>query len=82
MIDYNLLTISKKQKPIVEKLDQLLDDALAVAAAIRDNAQDNMEPMPSDLVTSFISSYHQIVYILRESTSPDLIDTLNTSLAK
>ncbi|NBQ21520.1 MAG: hypothetical protein EBU30_07670, partial [Synechococcaceae bacterium WB6_3B_236] len=59
-MDYNALVAgavrqmmsSIKQQPVVEKLRALLIEALAVAAAIRDNAQDDQEPLPADIAES------------------------------
>jgi hypothetical protein len=59
--------ISAKQEPIVERLNDLLYEALAVAAAIRDNAQDDSDYLPLDVVLRFNNDYDTIISILHES---------------
>jgi len=44
-----------------------MTQALAYAAAIRDNAQDDGEPIPVELVTSFESDYNNIIAALHEA---------------
>ena len=46
---------SIKQQPVIENLRALLTEALAVAAAIRDNAQDDQQPLPADIAESLTS---------------------------
>jgi len=41
--------------------------ALAYAAAIRDNAQDDGQPIPMDLVISFEDDYNKIIAALHEA---------------
>jgi hypothetical protein len=59
--------VSAKQKTVLERLDELLYEALAVAAAIRDNAQDESDYLPLDLVLKFNNDYDTIISILHES---------------
>jgi hypothetical protein len=46
-----------------------MTQALAYAAAIRDNAQDDQQPIPMELVQSFTADYEQLVSILTEVAS-------------
>ena len=43
--------------------------ALAYAAAIRDNAQDDQQPIPVELVQSFAADYERLVSILTDAAS-------------
>jgi hypothetical protein len=43
-------------------------DAIAVSAAIRDNAQDDGEYLPDDLVLSFSNDYQTIISNLNEAS--------------
>ena len=56
----NLLNVSKRQDPVVDKLADLLDSAKAVAAAISDNAIDEQLPIPTDLLQSFCNDLERI----------------------
>jgi len=44
-----------------------MTQALAYAAAIRDNAQDDGQPIPMDLVISFEDDYNKIIASLHEA---------------
>jgi hypothetical protein len=44
-----------------------MDHALAYACAIRDNAQDDQQPIPIDLVASFKADYDKIISALTEA---------------
>jgi hypothetical protein len=44
-----------------------MTQALAYAAAIRDNAQDDQRPIPAELVSSFEADYHRLISILTEA---------------
>jgi F0F1-type ATP synthase membrane subunit b/b' len=44
-----------------------MTQALAYAAAIRDNAQDDGEPIPMELVASFQDDYNNIIAALHEA---------------
>ena len=43
--------------------------ALAYAAAIRDNAQDDQRPIPAELVASFAADYDRLISILTDAAS-------------
>ena len=45
-----------------------MTEALAVANAIRDNAQDEQEPIPIDLVLSFSRDYDKIITALSDAS--------------
>ncbi|NBQ80209.1 MAG: hypothetical protein EBS73_17130 [Betaproteobacteria bacterium] len=58
---------SDKQKPVIQQLHYLMQESIAVAAAIRDNAQDDNEPLsPTDLL-ELISDYQTVVDLLDEA---------------
>ena len=58
---------SAKQKPVIERLHYLMRECRAVAAAIRDNAQDDHEPLdPAELI-DLISNYKTVLDLLDEA---------------
>lgn len=59
---------SVKQQPVIHRLHLLMLDAIAVSAAIRDNAQDDDEYLPNDLVLSFLNDYKTIISNLNEAS--------------
>ena len=59
---------SVKQQPVIQRLHLLMLDAIAVSAAIRDNAQDDGEYLPDDLVLSFLNDYKTILSNLNEAS--------------
>lgn len=63
------INIPVKQQPVINRLHDCMTQALAYAAAIRDNAQDDQQPIPMDLVTSFEADYHRLISILTEAAS-------------
>jgi len=65
----DLINISVKQTPVINRLHEAMTQALAYAHAIRDNAQDDNTPIPLDLVASFQDSYEQIIAALAEAAS-------------
>ena len=65
----DLINISVKQTPVINRLHEAMTQALAYAHAIRDNAQDDATPIPLDLVASFQDSYEQIIAALAEAAS-------------
>lgn len=64
----DLIKIPAKQQPVINRLHDCMMQALAYAAAIRDNAQDDQQPIPAELVASFQADYHQLVSILTEAS--------------
>ncbi len=65
----DLINISAKQQPVINRLHDAMEHALAYAAAIRDNAQDDQQPIPAELVASFAADYNRLVSILTEAAS-------------
>jgi hypothetical protein len=58
---------SVKQAPVIERLHHLMREAAAVAAAVRDNAQDDGEPLdPAELI-DLISNYQIVLDLLDEA---------------
>lgn len=56
----SLLNTSKRQEPVVDFLDDLLDEAKATAAAISDNAIEEQRAIPADLLQSFCNDLERI----------------------
>jgi len=65
----DLINISAKQQPVINRLHDTMEHALAYAAAIRDNAQDDQQPIPAELVASFAADYERIVSILTDAAT-------------
>jgi hypothetical protein len=65
----DLINITAKQRPVIDRLHDAMEHALAYAAAIRDNAQDDQQPIPAELVASFAADYEQIVSILTDAAT-------------
>lgn len=64
-----LINIPNKQQPVITRLHDCMEHALAYAAAIRDNAQDDGIPIPPELVSSFAADYDRLISILTEAAS-------------
>jgi hypothetical protein len=56
-----------KQSPVINRLHDCMTMALAYAWAIRDNAQDDGQPIPAELVASFQDDYNNILAALNEA---------------
>lgn len=65
----DLIQIPAKQQPVINRLHDAMGCALAYAAAIRDNAQDDQQPIPAELVVSFAADYERLISILTEAAS-------------
>lgn len=63
----DLITIPAKQQPIINRLHDTMQQALAYAAAIEDNAIDDRHPIPPDLVLSFKADYDRIITSLNRA---------------
>jgi hypothetical protein len=58
---------SIKQAPVIERLHHLMREAAATAAAVRDNAMDDGEPLdPAELI-DLISDYQIVLDLLDEA---------------
>ena len=64
----DLIKISPKQQPVINRLHDAMERALAYASAIRDNAQDDQQPIPPELVASFIADYERLISILTQAS--------------
>jgi len=64
-----LINIPAKQQPVINRLHDCMTHALAYAAAIRDNAQDDQQPIPAELVASFAADYDRLISILTDAAS-------------
>ena len=58
---------SLKQKPVIEKLKLLMEESMAVAAAILDNAQDDGIPLDAHDLLDLISDYQTVLELLDEA---------------
>jgi len=65
----DFININAKQTPVINRLHDAMTQALAYAAAVRDNAQDDGTPIPLDLVASFQDTYEQIILVLTEAAN-------------
>ena len=66
--NHSMVIISERNRPCIDRLDALMTEALAVANAIRDNAQDEQQPIPPDLVLSFSRDYDKIITALSDAS--------------
>jgi len=55
--------------PVVDRLRDCMEQAIAYAAAIADNAQDNGKPLPAELVASFQADCHKLIVHLTTATT-------------
>jgi hypothetical protein len=58
---------SAKQAPVIERLHHLMGEAAAVAAAVRDNAQDDGEPLDAAELIDLIAAYQTVLDLLDEA---------------
>ena len=54
---------------MINRLHDCMTQALAYAHAIRDNAQDDTQPIPLELVMSFQADFDNLVQILSEAAA-------------
>ena len=64
-----IIVIAPKQTPVINRLHETMNQALAYASAIRDNAQDDGQPIPLELVVSFQETYQCLINTLAEAAS-------------
>jgi hypothetical protein len=65
----DFINIHPKQSPVINRLHDTMTQAAAYAAAIRDNAQDDGQPIPLELVASFQETYETIIHALAEAAA-------------
>ena len=65
----DFINIHPKQSPVINRLHDCMTQAAAYAAAIRDNAQDDGQPIPLELVASFQETYDTIIHALAEAAA-------------
>jgi hypothetical protein len=65
----DFINIHPKQSPVINRLHDTMTQAAAYAAAIRDNAQDDGQPIPLELVASFQDTYDTIIHALAEAAA-------------
>jgi hypothetical protein len=65
----DLINIPAKQHPVINRLHDAMTQAVAYAAAIEDNAIDDGQPIPAELVASFQADYDKIIsHLIRAAT--------------
>jgi len=64
----DLINIPAKQRPVIDRLHACMEQAIAYAAAIADNAQDDGVPLPAELVASFQRDTDKIIRSLLSVT--------------
>ena len=65
----DLIRITARQSPVIDRLHDSMSLAVAYAAAIRDNAQEEGVPIPAELVASFAADYNAIIDLLTQAAS-------------
>lgn len=65
----DLIRITARQSPVIDRLHDSMSLAVAYAAAIRDNAQEEGIQIPAELVASFADDYNAIITALTEAAS-------------
>jgi hypothetical protein len=65
----DFINIPAKQSPVINRLHDCMTQAAAYATAIRDNAQDDGQPIPLELVASFQETYDTIIHALAEAAA-------------
>lgn len=63
------IDIPAKQSPVINRLHDAMAQARAYADAIRDNAQDDHQPIPLELVASFQADCDRIINALSEAAA-------------
>ena len=69
MSSQDLIRITARQSPVIDRLHDSMSLAVAYAAAIRDNAQEEGIPIPAELVASFADDYNAIITALTDAAS-------------
>ena len=64
-----MIRITARQSPVINRLHDVMTMAVAYAAAILDNAQEEGIPIPAELVASFDADYNAIITALTEAAS-------------
>ena len=70
------IKISVKQQPVLEEFSRLLDQAQAVAAAISDNAIEDQEPLPRELLQSYVTELYLIKASLETAFEVHIIERI------
>jgi hypothetical protein len=65
----DLINITVKQSPVINRLHDTMTHAQAYAAAILDNAQDDGVAIPLELVASFQETYDNIITTLAQAAA-------------
>ena len=69
MSSQDLIRITARQSPVIDRLHDAMTMSKDYAAAIRDNAQDEGIPIPAELVASFADDYNAIITALTDAAS-------------
>lgn len=70
------INISEKQRPVINRLSHLLDQSQSVAAAISDNAIEDSDPLPRELLQSFVNDLYKIKASLESAFEIHAVDNL------
>ena len=63
----DLINISPRQSPVINRLHDAMTAARSYAQAIEDNAIDHRDPLHQDLVASFAADYYAIITHLQRA---------------
>lgn len=63
------ITISERQRPVIDRLSDTMEQAVAYAAAVVDNATDERQPIPAELVASFEADFNRIILYLNQAAN-------------
>jgi hypothetical protein len=69
MSSQDLINIPAKQQPVINRLHDAIQHAHAYACAIRDNAQDDQQSIPLELIASFQVDCNKLIQILSEAAA-------------
>ena len=63
------IKISERQRPVIDRLSDTMEQAVAYAAAVVDNATDERQPIPAELVASFEADFNRIILYLNQAAN-------------
>ena len=72
----DFINTSRKQRPVLEHFSRLLDQAQSVAAAISDNAIEEQEPLPRELLQSYVDELYLIKASLESAFEIHIVEKI------
>lgn len=63
------IKISERQRPVINRLSDTMEQAVAYAAAVFDNAIEEQHPIPPELVASFQADFNRIILNLKQAAN-------------